>query len=79
VSRSSAPAAWSSHRARPPLSCVCAASATRSAATAERYDEAIRLAGVERARVWRIYLRAARQGFLTGWGSVYQVLAEKLV
>jgi cyclopropane-fatty-acyl-phospholipid synthase len=45
----------------------------------ERYDEAIRLAGVERARVWRIYLRAARQGFLTGWASVYQVLAEKPV
>jgi cyclopropane-fatty-acyl-phospholipid synthase len=43
----------------------------------ERYDEAIRLAGVERARVWRIYLRAARQGFLTGWASVYQVLARK--
>jgi cyclopropane-fatty-acyl-phospholipid synthase len=43
----------------------------------ERYDEAVRLAGVERARVWRIYLRAARQGFLTGWASVYQVLAGK--
>jgi cyclopropane-fatty-acyl-phospholipid synthase len=43
----------------------------------ERYDEAIRLAGIERARVWRIYLRAARQGFLTGWASVYQVLASK--
>jgi cyclopropane-fatty-acyl-phospholipid synthase len=43
----------------------------------ERYDEAVRLAGVERARVWKIYLRAARQGFLTGWASVYQVLADK--
>ena len=43
----------------------------------ERYDEAIRLAGIERARVWRVYLRAARQGFLTGWASVYQVLALK--
>jgi len=43
----------------------------------ERYDEAVRLAGVERARVWRVYLRAARQGFLTGWASVYQVLARK--
>jgi cyclopropane-fatty-acyl-phospholipid synthase len=43
----------------------------------ERYDEAIRVAGVERARVWRVYLRAARQGFLTGWASVYQVLARK--
>jgi cyclopropane-fatty-acyl-phospholipid synthase len=43
----------------------------------ERYDEAVRLAGIERARVWRVYLRAARQGFLTGWASVYQVLAHK--
>ncbi len=42
-----------------------------------RYDEAVRLAGSERARVWRVYLRAARQGFLTGWASVYQVLAHK--
>ena len=43
----------------------------------ERYDEAVRLAGSERARVWRLYLRAARQGFLTGWASIYQVLAHK--
>jgi cyclopropane-fatty-acyl-phospholipid synthase len=43
----------------------------------ERYDDAVRLAGTERARVWKIYLRAARQGFLTGWASVYQVLADK--
>ncbi len=42
-----------------------------------RYEDAVRLAGVERARVWRVYLRAARQGFLTGWASVYQVLADK--
>jgi len=42
-----------------------------------RYDDAVRLAGVERARVWRVYLRAARQGFLTGWASVYQVLADR--
>jgi cyclopropane-fatty-acyl-phospholipid synthase len=41
------------------------------------YDEAVRLAGVERARVWRVYLRAARQGFETGWASVYQVLADR--
>ena len=42
-----------------------------------RYDEAVRLAGIERARVWRLYLRAARAGFTTGWASVYQVLARK--
>jgi cyclopropane-fatty-acyl-phospholipid synthase len=43
----------------------------------EHYEDAVRLAGIERARVWKIYLRAARQGFLTGWASVYQVLADK--
>ena len=43
----------------------------------DRYDEAVRLAGEERARVWRLYLRAARAGFTTGWASVYQVLASK--
>ncbi len=42
-----------------------------------RYAEAVQLAGAERARVWRVYLRAARQGFLTGWASVYQVLADR--
>jgi cyclopropane-fatty-acyl-phospholipid synthase len=42
-----------------------------------RYDEAVRLAGAERSRVWRVYLRASRQGFMTGWASVYQVLADK--
>jgi cyclopropane-fatty-acyl-phospholipid synthase len=42
-----------------------------------RYDEAVRFAGAERARVYRLYLRAARAGFDTGWASVYQVLAHK--
>ncbi|HXO08422.1 MAG TPA: cyclopropane-fatty-acyl-phospholipid synthase family protein [Solirubrobacteraceae bacterium] len=41
------------------------------------FDKAIRLAGIERARVWRVYLRAGRQAFETGWASVYQVLADK--
>ncbi len=44
-----------------------------------RYDEAVRVAGIERARVWRVYLRAARSGFVTGYASVYQVLARKPV
>ena len=26
-------------------------------------------------RVWRLYLRAARQGFVTGFTSIYQVRA----
>jgi cyclopropane-fatty-acyl-phospholipid synthase len=42
-----------------------------------RYEDAVRLAGAERARVWRLYLRAARQGFQTGWASIYQVLAHR--
>ncbi len=42
-----------------------------------RYDDAVRLAGAERARVWRLYLRAARLGFETGWASIYQVLAHR--
>jgi cyclopropane-fatty-acyl-phospholipid synthase len=41
-----------------------------------RYLEAERLAGAERARVWRLYLHAARQGFLTREASIYQVLAH---
>ena len=40
-------------------------------------DEAIRLAGPERVRVWRVYLRAARNGFRIGFTSIYQVLARK--
>jgi cyclopropane-fatty-acyl-phospholipid synthase len=43
----------------------------------QRYDEAVAIAGIERARVWRLYLRAARLGFQTGWASIYQVLASK--
>jgi cyclopropane-fatty-acyl-phospholipid synthase len=43
----------------------------------ERFDEAVRLAGPERARVWRLYLRAARNGFETGFTSIYQVLCRR--
>jgi cyclopropane-fatty-acyl-phospholipid synthase len=42
----------------------------RDLATAER------LAGPERLRVWRLYLRAARNAFLNGTISVYQVRAS---
>jgi cyclopropane-fatty-acyl-phospholipid synthase len=41
-------------------------------------QEGIRLAGIERMRVWAIYLRAARRGFETGFTSVYQVLADRV-
>ena len=40
-------------------------------------DEATRLAGPERIRVWRLYLRAARRGFETGFTSVYQVRCRR--
>jgi cyclopropane-fatty-acyl-phospholipid synthase len=39
----------------------------------DNLDEATRLAGPERVRVWRLYLRAARNGFETGFTSIYQV------
>ena len=35
------------------------------------------IAGAERIRVWRLYLRAARNGFRTGFTSIYQVRAVK--
>ena len=40
-------------------------------------ERAEQLAGAERLRVWRLYLRAARSGFRTGFTSIYQVLATK--
>ena len=43
----------------------------------ERIEEAESLAGVERTRVWRLYLRAARHGFDAGLTAVYQVLARR--
>ena len=39
--------------------------------------EAQRLAGPERLRVWRLYLRAARSGFQTGFTSIYQVRCRR--
>jgi cyclopropane-fatty-acyl-phospholipid synthase len=43
----------------------------------EHLAEAERIAGPERLRVWRLYLRAARQGFETGFTSVFQVRCSK--
>jgi cyclopropane-fatty-acyl-phospholipid synthase len=40
-------------------------------------ERAERLAGPERMRVWRLYLRAARSGFQTGFTSVYQVRCRR--
>jgi cyclopropane-fatty-acyl-phospholipid synthase len=42
----------------------------------DHLDEAERLAGPQRTRIWRLYLRAARRGFDVGWTSVYQLLAH---
>jgi cyclopropane-fatty-acyl-phospholipid synthase len=42
-----------------------------------RSEEALRLAGPERLRVWRVYLRAARRGFEKRFISVYQVRARR--
>ncbi|MCW2989591.1 MAG: class SAM-dependent methyltransferase [Solirubrobacterales bacterium] len=36
-------------------------------------DRALELAGAERLRVWRLYLRAAQSGFRTGFTSIYQI------
>jgi len=41
------------------------------------WDRAVALAGPERMRVWRVYLRAARRGFESSFTSVYQVLAHR--
>jgi len=38
----------------------------------ENLEQAIRIAGPERVRVWRLYLRMARNGFENGFLSIYQ-------
>jgi cyclopropane-fatty-acyl-phospholipid synthase len=47
----------------------------------ERLDanrtQAEELAGPERVRVWRLYLRAARNGFRTGFTSIFQILGRR--
>ena len=61
---------------RPGFAADYAESLTHSLALLEdRLDEAVRLAGERRVRVWRFYLRAARSRFRTGFTSVYQVRA----
>jgi cyclopropane-fatty-acyl-phospholipid synthase len=42
----------------------------------ERLDDAVRFAGAEPVRIWRLYLRAARKGFENGFTSIYQVLCH---
>ncbi|MGZ5313269.1 MAG: class I SAM-dependent methyltransferase, partial [Solirubrobacterales bacterium] len=43
----------------------------------QNLEQAERLAGPERVRVWRLYLRAARNGFDTGRNSVFQTLLSR--
>jgi len=43
----------------------------------DNLDAAVRVAGPERVRVWRLYLRAARNGFEVGFTSIYQVLCAR--
>jgi cyclopropane-fatty-acyl-phospholipid synthase len=45
----------------------------------QHLDRAEELAGAERTRVWRLYLRAARNGFDVGHTAVYQVRAHRPV
>ena len=40
-------------------------------------EQAERLAGAERVRVWRLYLRAARNGFRVGFTSIFQILGTR--
>jgi cyclopropane-fatty-acyl-phospholipid synthase len=43
----------------------------------QHLERAVELAGAERVRVFRLYLRAARNGFRVGFTGVYQVLARR--
>ncbi len=43
----------------------------------DRYDEVVTACGPERARVWRLYLRAARNGFENGFTSIYQTRCRR--
>ena len=47
------------------------------AALERRSDDAVALVGADRVRIWRLYLRSARQAFQTGWATVYQLRAGK--
>jgi cyclopropane-fatty-acyl-phospholipid synthase len=40
-------------------------------------EKGLALVGPERMRVWRLYLRAARRGFESGFTSLFQVRASR--
>jgi len=43
----------------------------------EHLEQAVSIAGSERVRVWRLYLRGARRSFESGYLSIYQVRCRK--
>ncbi|WP_230012337.1 class I SAM-dependent methyltransferase, partial [Microbacterium sp. Bi128] len=43
----------------------------------EHWDEAVRLAGLGRARVWRLYMAASALGFEAGITGVNQILVQR--
>ena len=43
----------------------------------EHSEEAVRIGGEERVRIWRLYLHGARRAFETRFDSIYQVQAVK--
>ena len=43
----------------------------------EHAERAESLAGPERMRVWRLYVRAARRGFEKGFTSIFQIVAHR--
>ena len=43
----------------------------------DNLERARQIAGDQRVRVWRLYLRAARNGFETGFTSIYQSLCRR--
>jgi cyclopropane-fatty-acyl-phospholipid synthase len=45
----------------------------------EHAELAEALIGPDRIRVWRLYVRAARRGFETGFTSIFQLLAHRAV
>ncbi len=44
----------------------------------DNQERALELIGAERMRIWRLYLRAARRGFDTGFTSIFQVVCHRL-
>ena len=43
----------------------------------EHLEQAVSMAGAERVRVWRLYLRGARRSFESGYLSIYQVRCRR--